>query len=66
MSHLGGESFDDQAEIDETNKHYVELLESGEDAPNSSVAEQSLDLIASLVHGAIVFPGIDSITLRHE
>src|SRR5258708_7682593 len=58
------ESFDDQGEIDETNKHHVEFLESGEDAAESFQSpEQSLDLVASLVHGAIVFPCIDSIAL---
>src|SRR3954451_17187253 len=57
-------SFDDQSEIDEADKHHVEFLESRENASKSlQASEQSLDLVAPLVHRAIVFPCIDSIAL---
>ena len=56
--------FDDQSEIDEVDKHQIEFLEAREDASTSLQSpEQSLDLVASLVHRAIIFPGIDSIAL---
>ena len=42
--------FDDQGEIDETDKHYVEFLESRENASKAlQPSEKSLDLVASLV-----------------
>src|SRR6478672_12356083 len=57
-------SFDDEGEIDEADKHHVEFFESRENASKSlQASEQSLDLVASLVHRAIVFPCIDSIAL---
>jgi putative ABC transport system substrate-binding protein len=59
--------FHDQREVNEGDKHHIEFLESREDAPESlQSAEQTLDLIAPLVHLAIVFPGIDSIALRRN
>ena len=58
------ERFDDQREIDKGDKHHVEFLESRENASKSlQPSEQSLDLVASLVHSAIIFPRIDSIAL---
>src|SRR6476620_12374530 len=54
--------FDDEGEIDEGDKHHVEFLESRENASKSlQPSEQSLDLVASLVHRTVVFPRIDSI-----
>jgi len=57
------ERFDDQREIDKGDKHHVEFLESRENASKSQSSQQSLDLVASLVHSAIIFPRIDSIAL---
>ena len=51
--------------MNECHKHHVELLESREDAPESlETAKQAFDLVAPLVHLAIVLPGRDSIRLR--
>jgi hypothetical protein len=56
--------FDDQGKIDEGDKHHIEFVESREYAPESLQSpEQSLDLVASLVHRAIVLPCIDSVAL---
>ena len=51
--------------MNEGHKHHVEFLESGEDAPEAlEPAKQALDLVAALVHLAVVLPGRDPIRLR--
>ena len=51
--------------MNEGHKHHVEFLESGEDAPEAlEPAKQALNLVAALVHLAVVLPGRDSIRLR--
>ena len=54
----------DENEADESEKHEVELLEAREDAAVAlESAEQSLDLIAALVHGAVIVPRLKAIGL---
>jgi len=51
--------------MNEGHEHHVEFLESGEDAPKAlEPAKQTLDLVASLVHLAVVLPRGDPIRLR--
>src|SRR5713226_4767334 len=51
--------------MNEGHEHHVEFLESGEDAPKAlEPSKQALDLIAPLVHLAVVLPRRDSIRLR--
>ena len=51
--------------MNEGHEHHVEFLESGEDAPEAlEPAKQTLDLVAPLVHLAVVLPGRDPIRLR--
>ena len=46
--------------MDKATKHYVELLEAGEDAPETlESAEQAFDLVAALVDCLAVVPGGD-------
>jgi len=49
------ERFNDQSEVDEGDKHHIQLFESRENALNSfQPPEQPLDLVASLVHFLVV------------
>src|SRR5580765_333641 len=51
----------DQREADEADEQGVELVEAREDAPEAFEApEQPLDLVAALVHLAVVLPGLYS------
>jgi len=48
---------DDDCEVDEGDEHEIELLEAGEDSSKAlQSTEQPLDLVAPLVHNAVVFP----------
>jgi len=54
----------DEREVDEGHEHDIEFFEAREDAAKAfEAAEQPLDLIAPLVHGAVVFPRCNSILL---
>lgn len=53
--------------MDKGQEHHIEFLETGEDAPKIFEAtEQSLDFIASAVHGAIVFPSREAVLFRRN
>src|SRR6476646_7787144 len=55
------QSIGDQREADEADEQCVELVEAREDAPEAFEApEQPLDLVAALVHLAVVLPGLYS------
>ena len=57
-------AFNDQGEMDKSQEHYVEFLESREDATKAfESAKQSFDFVTPSVHGAIVIPRSDSILL---
>jgi len=62
------QAFDDQGKVDKSQEHHVEFFESGEDATKAfQAAEQSLDFVAAPVHGAVIFPGSDTVLLgRHD
>ena len=54
----------DEREVDKSDKHDVELFKSREDAPKAlEPAEQPFDLVAPLVHGAVVLPRRDPVLL---
>src|SRR5206468_8502388 len=54
----------DEREVDEGDEHEVELLEPREDTAKAlEPTEQPFDLIASLVHGAVVLPRRDAVLL---
>jgi Group II intron, maturase-specific domain len=56
--------FGDEREVDEGHEHDIKFLEPREDAAKTfESAEQPFDLIAPLVHGAVVFPRRDTIFL---
>ena len=51
--------------MDKGQEHHIEFLETREDAPEPfEAAKQSLDFIASAVHGAIVFPSGEAVSFR--
>jgi len=55
------QSISDQSEADEAVEHEVKLLEAREDAPVAlEAAKQALDLVAPLVHLAVVLPGLNA------
>ena len=62
------QAIDDQREIDERDEHDIEFFKPREDAPKSlESAEQSFSLMASRIHGSIVFPWRESMLLgRHH
>ena len=48
--------------MNEAHKHDVQLLESGEDAPESlEPSEEAFDFIAPAIHDTVVFPRLDPI-----
>ena len=56
--------FDDEGEVEEAKEDHIELLEAREDSAEAfEAAEQSLDLVALLVKGSVVVPGLDTIGL---
>jgi hypothetical protein len=58
------ESIDDERKIDEGDEHYIQFVESREDAPEAlKTAEQSFHFVAAFVHFPIVFPWFKPIAL---
>jgi hypothetical protein len=58
------ERFDDEREGEESKKVDVELFKAGEDAAETfDRPEQPFDLVALLIKGAVVLPGMDSVGL---
>ena len=58
------ESIDDEREIDEGDEHYIQFVESREDAPEAfKTAEQSFHFVSAFVHFPIVFPRFKAIAL---
>src|SRR5258708_37440924 len=58
------EGVEDQGEVEEAKEEHVERLEAGEDSAEALEAtEQPLDLVAVLVEGSVVVPGLDTIGL---
>ena len=61
------ESIDDKREIDEGDEHYIQFVESREDAAEAfESAEQSLYLVSTFVHFPIVFPRFKAIAFRRN
>jgi hypothetical protein len=57
-------SFDDESEVEEGKDEHIELLKSGEDSPEAlEASEEPLDLVALLVEGTVLVPGLDTIAL---
>jgi hypothetical protein len=54
--------------MDESHKHDVQLLESGEDAPEPlKPSEQALDFIASAIHDTVILPRFNPVGFgRHN
>jgi hypothetical protein len=53
--------------VDEANEHHIELFESREDASKALLpTKQPLDLIAPLVHLAVVLPSSEAIALGRD
>src|SRR5687767_8031896 len=58
------ECFNDQSEVNKSDKHHIEFFETREDAPKAlEPAKQAFDFIPAPIHFSIVFPGVDSIAL---
>ena len=58
------ECFNDQSEVNKSDKHHIKFLKAREDASKTfESAKQAFDFIAALIHRLIVFPSVDSITL---
>ena len=57
-----------ESEVEESEKHDVELVEAREDAAESlESAEESLDLVAAAIKHAVVFPRLQAVALgRHD
>ena len=61
------ECFNDQSEMNKSDKHYIEFLEAREDAPEAlEPAKQAFDFVTAAVHRAIVFPGVNAIALGRD
>src|SRR5829696_1564880 len=59
--------FYDERKAEERKKDDVQFFETGEDAAEAfESAEQSFDLVALLVKGAIVLPGLQPVALRRD
>ena len=56
--------FDDEGEVEESEEEDIEFLEAGEDSSEAfEPSEESLDLVALLVEGAVVFLRLDAVGL---
>jgi hypothetical protein len=61
------EGFDDECKAEECEKDDVQFFKAGEDAAEAfEPAEQSFDLVAFFVKGAIVLPGLQPVGLRRN
>ena len=50
--------------MDKSKEHHIEFLEAREDAAEAfESAKQAFDFVAPAVHGAVVFPGSDAVSL---
>src|ERR1035437_590192 len=65
--HTNPESFDDECEGEEGEEDDIEFLEAGEDAAEAFQSpEEAIDLIALLVKGTIVLPGMQPVGLGRD
>src|ERR1035437_3626625 len=65
--HTNPESFDDECEAEEREEDGIECLETGEDAAEAFQSpEESFDLVALLIQGTIILPGMQPVGLGRD